>query len=67
MVSRDETCGAVWYFGNGKDRDKHVCHRVGKRHRDRHHFDQGLSWSRDPHARRVRLSETEPCPDCQPV
>jgi hypothetical protein len=61
-----QPCGAIWYHDDGQGRHKHVCHRP-PRHRDRHHSDGGLWWSRHPHARRVRLNETEPCPDCQPT
>ena len=59
-----ELCRAVWYHGD--PRIKHVCHRPGKRHRGGHHSDKGLWWSRNPHARRVRMRD-DPCPDCELV
>ena len=66
MADKDGICGALWYHGIGHSRSKHVCHRR-RGHRDRHHSDQGLWWSSHPHARRVRLDDHQPCPDCEPV
>lgn len=60
---RDGLCRAVWYHGD--PRIKHVCHR-DRGHRSGHHSDAGLTWSRNPHARRAREGG-DPCPDCQPV
>jgi hypothetical protein len=60
------TCGALWYFGDGDDRTKHVCHRR-RRHLGGHHSDGGLSWARDPHHRRAKIDLHEPCSDCEPV
>jgi hypothetical protein len=60
-----EICRAVWYWGNGPERAKHVCHR-DHGHRGGHHSDARLNWSRNPHARRVRES-ADPCPDCELV
>ena len=68
-MARDDgitPCGAVWYSGDGQARRKHVCHRAPG-HRDQHHSDHGLWWSRHPYARRVRLDEHTPCTDCKPV
>ena len=48
-----------------QDGDKHICHRDDT-HRGEHHADSGLTWGRNPHARRTRMAD-EPCPDCEPV
>jgi hypothetical protein len=61
----DSECGALWYHGDGADRAKHVCHR-DRDHRGSHHADSGLSWTRLPHARQVRMT-TDPCADCEPI
>ena len=60
------TCDALWYFGDGDNRTKHVCHRP-KGHRRGHHSDGGLGWARDPHHRRASINTSDPCPDCEPV
>lgn len=61
-----QACGAIWYHDSGSGRKKHWCHRAPG-HRDQHHSDHGLWWSRNPYARRVRLDERAPCGDCEPV
>jgi hypothetical protein len=43
-----------------QDGDKHICHRDDT-HRGEHHADSGLTWGRNPHARRTRMAD-EPCP-----
>jgi hypothetical protein len=67
-MPRDDSraCGAIRYHDSGGGRDKHWCHRAAG-HRDRHHSDHGLWWSRNPYAWRVRLDQHMPCADCQPV
>jgi hypothetical protein len=62
MASRDG--GRCWSFRH-LDGDKHRCHR-GDGHRGDHHADSGLTWGRNPHHRRTRMSD-DPCPNCQPV
>ena len=63
--NNDGTCGAIWYYGKGEDRAKHVCHRPDA-HRGAHHADSGLAWTRHPHDRRPRMT-TVPCADCEAV
>jgi hypothetical protein len=61
-MSTSETCREFRHWNGG---DKHACHRDDG-HRGEHHADSGLTWGRNPHARRTRMSD-EPCPDCEPV